>query len=431
MSLTKILCILRDILTHPVLVFLVFCAGFVGLYYSRALVSIFNVSLFGLGLIHMTKDKFQLRAVWNRHTIPFLLIYLLYVFSAFYSADMGMGLHRLKVNNYFVLLPLGISMLQPFERSYIQYLLLAFIGVSTVSALLVLLNYTFVSDISAEVYKTGKTIPTPILHIRYSYFLSLALLIGFALYLQRVRLHHVVKRILPFVLVFLFVFLHVLAVRSGLLAFYAGFFLFAVVSGRKYIRTPYLVGSFFALIITLVLAVSFIPSLKNKWQYTRHDIKMFMQDTGHYLYSDNLRLTSIKNGLELIKSYPMLGVGIGDLEDEMQKLYKTYYPDIPTELQALPINQIIYTVTAFGLVGGILFFIFLFYPLTYSEQWSEPLLLVIYGATLGSFMGDASIELQLGKVAFVTTSTLALWYVYPSDRKNSYSSMKDNSKSVN
>ena len=413
MSFNKTLCTIRDFLTHPVMICLVFCGCFVGLYYARALVSIFDVSIFGLGLMYLTKRKNIKEALWNRHTIPFILIYLLYVFSAWYSENTGMGLHRLKVNNYYVLIPLGISMLQPFKRNYIQYLLVAFVGISTISAILVSINFAFESSISSEIYKTGKTIPTPILHIRYSYFISLALLIGFALYLRRSQLHPLVRRILPFALGLLFLFLHVLAVRSGLLAFYAGFILFAMVAGKKYLRPQYLIGAVTGFLIVLVLAVNFIPSLKNKWQYTRHDLKMFLQDTGHYLYSDNLRLISIKNGLQLIESYPMLGVGIGDIEDEMQYLYKTYYPDIPSELQALPINQIVYTLTAFGLVGGILFFIFLFYPISYSEQWRDPLLLVIYGATLGSFMGDASIELQLGKVAFVTMTTLALWHVYP------------------
>ncbi len=409
MSTKSILSSIRDFLTQPVVLFLVFVAGFIGLYYSRALVSLFNVTIFGLGLMALTKRSDIRQAIWNRHTIPFLLVFCVYLISFFLSDDKMMALLRLKTNNYFILIPVGISLLQPFSKRFITHLIFAFISITCLSCLLVAINYGMHFEEYSEIYKTGKTIPTPILHIRYSYFMSLALLLGLVLYLDRSRLMAWMKKLLPFMLIFLFIFLHVLAVRSGLLAFYAGLFVFALISGRHYLRPRYMIGIGMSLILILLLAIRFIPSLKNKWQYTQHDIDMFFNDTGSYLYSDNLRLISIKHGLDLVESNPMIGVGIGDIEKEMQTLYKYYNPEIPPELQALPINQIIFALTAFGLVGGILYFIFLFYPLAYPNQWNDPKLLMIYGATFGSFMGDASIELQLGKVAFLTLITLALW----------------------
>ncbi len=145
----------------------------------------------------------------------------------------------------------------------------------------------------------------------------------------------------------------------------------------------------------------------------RHDIKVFIDGTGHHLYSDNLRLTSISHGLTLIDENPMLGVGIGDIEYEMGRYYQALNPDIPLELRTPPVNQFIFSFTAFGLVGGFLFFTFLFYPLRYHTQLRDEFVLIIYGITFGSFIGDYSIELQLGKVAFVTLATLALWRCSP------------------
>ena len=273
----------------------------------------------------------------------------------------------------------------------------------------VTIEYVFNYSTYSESYKTGKTISTPILHIRYSYFISLALLVGIALLIERNRLFGFMKKTLPFLVIFLFGFLHVLAVRTGLLSFYAGLGLFAIIAGKKYMKIQYMVGIASGLFLILFLAIQFVPSLKNKIQYSRYDLKMFMENTGHHLYSDNLRLISIKNGLDILNSNPMVGAGIGDIEVEMKERYKNLYPDIPLDLQATPINQIVFSLASFGFVGGILFFIFLFYPLTYKEHLFDTKLLMIYGATLGSFMGDASIELQLGKVAFVVLISLSLW----------------------
>lgn len=265
------------------------------------------------------------------------------------------------------------------------------------------------ADIYNEIYKTGKTMPTPILHIRYSLFLSFACLLGIVQLMENRLSTKKWKYLLGFLVLFLFIFIHILAVRSGLLALYFGFFISLLLVGRKYITGLQIVGLSFSLILLLVMATATIPSLKNKWQYTRHDIRTFMDGTGHYLYSDNLRLISIKNGLEILEANPMIGTGIGDIEAETIKMYNAYYPEIPPELQAMPINQIVFTLVAFGWVGGILFYIFFFYPLAYARHWRDPKIIVLYAATFASFFGHATIELQLGKAMFLVLISLCLW----------------------
>ncbi len=401
---------IRAFVLHPNFLYLGFALVVIGLYYSRAFVSIFDVSVFTLGILNLVNRSSWKEAIWNRHTIPFILIFLLYLFSAFMSEDKTTALLRLKTNNYFLLIPLGISMLQPMTKSFIRNIFFGFIVVSVLSAVFVLIQYILNFSTYSEAYKTGKTIATPLLHIRYSFFICMALVLSIGLLFERKELRPIARKSLPYLSAFLFVFLHVLAVRTGILAFYVALFFFFILKGQAYFKRTQMAGLALALLVLLVLAVRFVPSLKNKWQYMRHDIKMYMNDTGHYLYSDNLRLISISNGLYLIEQNPMLGVGIGDLDIEVQKIYKSFYPDIPPELQFPPVTQFIYSTTVFGLVGGILFFIFIFYPLTYKDQRKNNLVILIYGATLGSFIGDYSIELQLGKVCFTTFASLALWY---------------------
>ena len=417
MTIKKVAISIRDFMTHPTMLFLGFCMVFIGLYYSKAFVSIFDVGIFGVGVMYLSNRVDWRTAIWNRHTIPFILVFSLYLISALLSEDYFTALMRLKTNNYFLLIPLGISLLQPFSKQFLTRVFYTFVVITCASALIVSSEYLLNYSAYSEAYKTGKTIVTPILHIRYSYFISLALLIGIALFIERSRLEVYMRKSLPFIIGFLFLFLHILAVRTGLLSFYAGLGLFGVIAGRKYVRPKYMIGIASGLALILVLAINFVPSLKNKIQYSRYDIQQFMNKTGHYLYSDNLRLISIQNGLEVLKTAPMLGAGIGDIDAEMKRMYKAYYPDIPQDQQATPINQIVFSLATFGYLGGILFFILLFYPMSYREQFTDPKLLMIYGATFGSFMGDASIELQLGKVAFVTLVSLALWDIRTISKK--------------
>ena len=407
---------IKNLIYSPRALNVVFAVAFIGLYYSRALTSIFDVSIFALGLFAMIWRADWKKRLWNRHTIPFILIFVIYVLSMLMSTDKSEGLHRLKTNNYYVLIPLGISMLQPFSKKLIQEIIATFVFISTCSALIVLLDYAFNFSQYSEAYKVGKTIETPILHIRYAYFMCLATLMGFALMLEGKLLQPIVKKLIAICTIILFIFIHILAVRTGIVSCYIGLFVFLIVRSKDFIRPLYSIATGLALVVVLVLAVKYVPSLKNKWQYTRYDIARYFNDDQTYLLSDNLRFISIKNGLILFDENPLFGTGIGDLDKECQRLYAKSHPDVPIELQSPPVTQYFYTLTAFGLIGAIAFFGLLLYPFRYAEHRRDIKLLLIYGATFGSFIGDYSIELQLGKVAFVTLASLALWYATPLEK---------------
>jgi O-antigen ligase len=110
----------------------------------------------------------------------------------------------------------------------------------------------------------------------------------------------------------------------------------------------------------------------------------------------------------LLKEHPITGTGIGDIDTEMHRMYAAKTPDFPVENRYPPISQYIYSLTAFGILGAGLFFCFLLYPLFKSPF--NYALLAIYTTTLFASIGETTIELQLGKTAFLMLVCVGILY---------------------
>ena len=86
---------------------------------------------------------------------------------------------------------------------------------------------------------SGQSIETPVDHIKYSLFVSYAIILGLIIVLEKkVNFFKWEKVPLLVIVVFLFVFLHILAVRSGIVILY--FNLLVLFVGRTIQKKEYL-----------------------------------------------------------------------------------------------------------------------------------------------------------------------------------------------
>jgi len=158
--------------------------------------------------------------------------------------------------------------------------------------------------------------------------------------------------------------------------------------------------SFLGLGLMATIAYKFFPTVQEKISYVRWDLKQLKETGGQANYSDNLRISSIQNGLRLAKKNPIMGSGIGDLKDDMQKMYRIHQPGFPDEANYPPVNQIVHWLASFGIVGGILVMLLFFKPVFMHSQYKMAVFF-LYLATVLTFLGEATVELQLGKCFFL------------------------------
>ena len=77
------------------------------------------------------------------------------------------------------------------------------------------------------------------------------------------------------------------------------------------------------------------------------------QSSSFHHLSDQRRIVSYKTGLQIFKENPIIGTGIGDMRNEMNKKYLDEYG---VEYNALPHNQFLSYMVGTGICGLLVFF---------------------------------------------------------------------------
>lgn len=385
-----------------------FAALFVGMVSSRALISIGMILMVASGLLNPTigKDlgKWLRQPVWWAWS-GVLIVYLL---SGWNSSDSGIWWTRTQEKIPFLVLPWALYTAPAMSDRFYKTLLSLFVGIATLSAVVVGVNFLLEYQEVVEQYLHAKTIETPFSHIRYSLLLVVATISAAWLYGEKWYIRWSAERYIYGVLaIFLFLFLHVLSVRSGLLAMYA-------VIGFLVLRTAILhrrwkqAGILMLIVITVpVLAYLLVPTFHNKVTYTLKDLRLSGTEEG-YNFSDSRRIHSYIAAWHIIRTHPVAGVGIGDLQESVNVWYADYLPDMPENLRLMPHNQWLYTAAGAGLVGLCLLLLSLLWPWWASGVgWHMPFG-AIQVAMWTSFLAEHTLEVQLGVAIFLPLLLLTL-----------------------
>lgn len=113
-----------------------------------------------------------------------------------------------------------------------------------------------------------------------------------------------------------------------------------------------------------------------------------------------IRIQKWLNTLELISEQPLIGTGTGDMQDELQKVYKRNNFDLAYNNHYNPHNQYLQTWASFGLIG--LFFLFGIFAVSFKYSISsDNMLYVILVLLLAlSMITESILERQKGVVFF-------------------------------
>ncbi len=348
-------------------------------------------------LFPLIRQRFQ---QW-RHYPDYWVIMLsmgIVLFSAWQTYDWTYWFIRLQIKVSFVLLPLAFVLLPGFSRRAVYHVFFALLLCFLVGNAAVL--YHFLLDVEGTLtgLRKGQPMWTPNNHIRYSLLMALAVVGGVQLIRAGYYCWRKWERKLIVVLTGLcFLFLHFLAVKSGLLMLYVGLItllLHYIWSSRRWalglglgvLLMAIPVGSYYA-----------FPSLRHKVIYTIHDLMMYQQGQGD-TYSDSGRIAALKAGWQIVQEYPVLGVGAGNLRHAMAVKFDEQYPGYLEKF--MPPNQFLFVWAGTGLWGLLLFGLAFAFPFFYRQHYSDAFLLAFYMMQFISILIEHSLENIVGIVHY-------------------------------
>ncbi len=297
-------------------------------------------------------------------TIPFLLVLL----SGFWSENLPYWLSRVQLRLPFLLLPFAFSQIPTISKRQLQSLLFFFSIVISVNMALVLTNYALnFEDITK---KMGQGISMPFLkeHIIFSVMAAFACLVGVELWRSSFFIKYKwEKNVIAALSVFIFVGLHIIAVRTGLIALY----LCLILRGVLFIfqSRRYIVGVTGLLVLALIpyLSYQFLPSFQQRVHYAIWDFEQYQMGDPS-AKSDSERLVSLKIGSQIFSENKILGVGFGDIEQEMKRLYEQNYPQLDPKM---PHNQWLLTAMGLGIIGLAISLISFVIPLLEKQRFKN------------------------------------------------------------
>jgi O-antigen ligase len=354
-------------------------------------------------------QKFKSEKVWWVVSIPFLLVLI----SGTWSSDWDYLLERLRIKLPFLILPFAFLSIPKLTKKEVYVVFYFLVLTMFVASLWSLGQYFGNFEAVNDQLSRGIPFPTPSNHIRFSLTLVLSILAGGTLFYEKFYISNPSERwFIGGMTIILFVFLHVISVRSGLASFYFAFFcltLFFILKTRRYF-----VG--LALILGLAsipfLAYQMLPSLKNKIDYALWDFKQYQKGLGKD-YSDSERITSLEIGVSIGNEHPVFGIGAGDLKKRMYQIYANKYGGKFSK--RMPHSQFVTLYAGVGIVGLLIFLFAFFYPLFYQENWKNPLFSALHAIIFLSFFMENTIENNYGISLFLLFLLIGLNYFRKSE----------------
>ncbi len=328
--------------------------------------------------------------VWLVISIPFLLVLV----SGLWSSDMDYLLERLRIKLPFLILPFAFLSLPKLGKKEIYTIFYFLILIMFVASLWSLGQYLGNFELINEQIKQGIPFPTPSNHIRFALVLALSIIAGAALFYEKFHFQNPSERwLIGGITIFLFLFLHIISVRSGLASFYFSLFvliIFFIIKTKRYLH-----GLLAIILLACIPLIAYktVPSLKNKIDYALWDLQQYQQGLGKD-YSDSERITSLEIGLSIAKEHPIVGIGAGDLK---QRMYQIYANDYSGKFSPrMPHSQYISILAGTGIIGLIIFIIAFFFPLFFQKHYQNPLFLALHAIIFVSFFMENTIENNFG-----------------------------------
>jgi len=152
-----------------------------------------------------------------------------------------------------------------------------------------------------------------------------------------------------------------------------------------------------------------ISDIKGRINETVWELNLYLttgEANGHSLTQ---RFEYWKAAYHVFKNNFLLGVGTGDVEQELNKEYERMQTKLTPEYRLRAHNQYLTFALTFGIIGFCWFLFTLFYPIIVLKKYSNLLYLSFFCVALFSFLNEDTLETQAGVTFFAFLNSFLLF----------------------
>jgi len=357
-------------------------------HFSPALASIFT----GISVLVAIGLSYN-RISWLSTSICFTaFVYILFL-NFYHTQFTNFDINRIVIYAPLLFVPVLFHTFKEFEISKPFLYLVSFppLWIVIASVMNYFKHYEFLSQMVLE----SKPLPlfSSVYHIEFSFILtSVLLFLGMFLWRNLNDWRSNVDLLVIFLMLFLG--MHILSARTGLLAFWISVLVWAILEGHKYLIQYWKMVTLGML--GLILMSLFTPSIKNRILNTYEDLNAVIsrQDLNHKSFGQ--RWEAWRASSVIIKDNVLWGVGSEQKEDALIEGHQLIGSTVDIENQVQPHNQWIQWVLEWGLMFLLFPFILLIWGLISHRS------LPIYLSIMAIFVAtqfESLLERQSGVLA--------------------------------
>ncbi len=331
----------------------------VGIFFSRALMSIGNILLVLIALLH---GKKTLKSKWEYSEIIFFAIFFLQALSLTITENLQEGIRDIINKLPFLGIPFAFAVLRKyFTRSHLVIVLHLFILFAFISSVLTIGNFLLHYDEIAPKIIHSKPIPIipEMEHIYFSTLVALGILFSFFIYFRfpDYALTRVPRKLYLVTGIWMTINLFLSTSRTGIFVLILTMFF----EGIRYVlqKKKYkIIVAGLLIFITLGYGFSLLPPIKSRLKNTQMDLKAYFTGEDIADWSLSKRLAAMETSWYVLKKHPLLGIGTGDMTTEFKEYFHKMHFTMYRKVFITPHNQFLEFAVASGVLTAILLFIF-------------------------------------------------------------------------
>ncbi len=386
-------------------IFAVIIIMLISLFVSRAFLSVSIIIFLAITVI----NRNILSQIVSFFRSPLLLgmsfLFFIPFISGLWSSNSETWLNISIIKLPFLLLPLAFAGNWQLPEKQWHIIGYCFVLLVLISCCWSLWHYFQDAETINRNYLKAKTIPAPLGndHVRFSWLISIAVMCGSLL--SYTTNDKRIRSFLILAIILLFVFMHLLAARTGLVISYFFFFCLAFYCAAKRRKIfVFIPGGMLAL---AALSWWLFPTLQNRIKYVLYDFSFLKHNNDVPGTSDANRLISLKAGWNILQQHPF-GVGAGDIRDEADKWYDANVPGITEADVLFPSSEWIVHGDMAGWPAILLFTIIIFLPLFIKNIRHRFFWTMLIAAAMGCCVVETTLEIQFG--IFIYCFTILWWW---------------------
>lgn len=341
---------------------------------------------------------------FSRNLLLLGTFYLLHLIGIIYSANIDFALLDIQIKASFLLLPFCFDkkLFQPFEIDFIKRaLIVGCFGYSVYLLINAFINFQLYQQITTFFY----TEFSPKQHVAYlTMYIVLSCIFIIQYLIEKSNSDKLFRTLIYVLLLFFYVIIAMLSSRTAIFSGLIALFVFILFTLKSKI------GLTKSILLSLVNAGVFvfifwiITGSQNRFEKPIPTNNIASQEQRSVEESStvqrNVRYTLWSTAVEIFKKQPLLGVGTGDIKDELLSNYKeqNFQEGITYNLNAH--NQFFQTLATLGLLGIISLMLLLLIPLVQAIYKENVTFLAFLILIIINCITESVFEKQAGVLFF-------------------------------